>query len=75
MYHLRIEGYWNHVTRIKVIVNPILRKIQFFTNRPYVIASNTEFNEHKKPKFLGYIFCRVRYYTEQEWNKKYAKES
>lgn len=48
--------YTNHRTKVKCIINPILRKIQFFTNKPYVIASVTDHGY-----FLYYKIMRVLY--------------
>lgn len=52
------NGCWKHKHPIKLIINPILRKLQFFTNRPYVITSL--FNENRT-KFIRFGFSRVRY--------------
>lgn len=54
------DGQWMHKSPVKLIVNPILRKLQFFTDRPYVIASETEF-VNSIPYFVKYKFCRVPY--------------
>jgi len=48
--------YTMHRTKVKRIINPILRKIQFFTNKPYVIASVTDHGY-----FLYYKIMRVLY--------------
>lgn len=61
MFHKRVNGNWNHVTTLKCIVNPILRKIQFFTNKPFVIASICEFKKDSAPEFKKYTFTRVEY--------------
>ena len=50
--------YTVHSTWLKRIVNPILRKIQYRTNTPYVIAS--EFDSSKNT-FIRYIIRRVSY--------------
>lgn len=50
--------YTVHSTRLKRIVNPILRKIQYRTNTPYVIAS--EFDSSKNT-FIRYTIRRVSY--------------
>lgn len=42
-------------TKIKCIINPILRSIQFCSKKPFVIYSN--FNSGKK--FTGYGFGRI----------------
>jgi hypothetical protein len=57
-YYMKADGYWNHRSPIKLIINPILRKLQWFTQRPYVIASETKFVDGK-PEFIAYKFCRV----------------
>lgn len=57
----RHNGSWNHCTRIKCICNPILRKIQFFTNKPFVIASICDINGDQVPVFKYYVFTRVEY--------------
>ena len=51
-----IEGYKVHRTTLKCIINHILRTIQFYTMKPFVIAS--EFNDGK---FIRYKICRVEY--------------
>lgn len=59
-YYVKAEGYWMHRPRIKCIINPILRKLQFWTRKPYVIASITEFKDGV-PYFVRYSFTRVAY--------------
>ena len=59
-YYQSIGGVWIHKAPIKVLLNPLLRKIQFWRNDPYVIASVTEFID-KQPKFIKFTFCRVQY--------------
>jgi hypothetical protein len=44
-----------HKTKLKCIVNPILRKLQWFTDSPYVIVS--KFNNDN---FIGYAIRRVK---------------
>lgn len=51
-----------HKTRLKLIINPLLRKIQYWTDKPYVIASS--FNDKKE--FVTYIVHRVQYYKYEE---------
>lgn len=53
------DNCWKHKHPIKMIINPILRKVQWFTNKPFVIAS--KFN-NEKTVFEGFVFMRVRYY-------------
>jgi hypothetical protein len=43
-----------HSTRLKRIVNPVLRKLQFWTDKPFVIYSTFE-----NDKFIRYGFGRV----------------
>lgn len=50
-----------HKTWFKCFFNPILRRIQFWTDRPYVIYSNVSFDEVGGIKVLGYGFGRVKY--------------
>jgi len=53
--------YKQHKTKLKCFVNPILRKIQFFTDRPWVIAS--QFLIIDSDYYLvGYSFERVLYH-------------
>lgn len=59
-YYILTPNGWIHSTPLKRVINPILRTIQFYTNKPYVIASMTEF-ENDIPKFGGYVFKRVWY--------------
>lgn len=58
--YVKIEGNWCHRTWLKCIVNPILRFIQFWTDKPYVISSITEFKDGL-PYFQHYSFQRVKY--------------
>lgn len=44
---------WMHKSPLKLVLNPILRKIQWFTDRPYVIVSQTEFIGFRERKPLG----------------------
>lgn len=59
-YYFYIDKYkkWVHRPPLKVLINPILRFVQFWTKKPYVIASITEFIDDK-PHFLGYDLCRI----------------
>ncbi len=50
------EAHKIHRTKLKLTINPILRKIQFWTNEPYVIAS--KFNNGE---FVSYTIQRVKY--------------
>lgn len=60
-YYVYNEQYdcWMHRTPLKLIVNPILRFIQFWTDKPFVIYSETEFID-KKPHFLSYGFGKIK---------------
>lgn len=49
---------WIHRTRLKLIVNPILRKLQFFTKKPWVIASIVDMKDGV-PKFIKYSLYRT----------------
>lgn len=51
---------WMHRTPLKCFVNPILRAIQFWTDKPYVIYSNCEKIEEKW-HFKKYGFGRIKY--------------
>jgi hypothetical protein len=55
----------NHKSSIKLFVNPILRKIQFWTMEPFVISSMANvvqtFPNYILFEFLGYKIQRVRY--------------
>ena len=51
---------WRHRSPIKLIVNPILRKLQFWTDKPLVICTYTEFI-NDRPHFLSYGFKRIKY--------------
>jgi hypothetical protein len=55
------DGGWIHSTPLKRTVNPLLRYIQFWTNRPLVIASHVDFDEKNTPNFKKYILRRVKY--------------
>ena len=55
------KQYAQHRTRIKLIINPILRFIQFYTDSPYVISSIFEIigNEYF---FVKYSIKKVKYH-------------
>jgi len=61
-------GFKVHRSTLKLTVNPILRKLQFFTNKPFVIASKFE-----NGLFVKYKFMRVRYFKNNEERVKYLK--
>lgn len=50
----------NHRTPLKLIVNPILRFFQFYTEKPYVIVSFIEFDSYGNGNFIRYGFKRVK---------------
>ena len=45
-YYLLDGDNWSHRTPLKLLVNPVLRRIQFFTERPYVIAEKFSTQVH-----------------------------
>lgn len=51
----------NHKTLLKCTVNPILRCLQFWTWKPYVIYSRFDI---EREKFLGYGFGRITYFLK-----------
>lgn len=51
---------WMHRTPLKCIINPILRFIQFYTNKPFVIYSECE-EVDGKWHFIKYGFGRIEY--------------
>lgn len=59
-YFIKNKNSWIHVTPLKKIINPILRKIQFWTNSPVVIASECDMR-NDVPIFKYYKLCRVKY--------------
>lgn len=60
-YYIQLsEKHWIHPTPIKKLINPILRKIQWYTNKPFVIASKTKW-KNNKPFFIKYSFQRAMY--------------
>jgi hypothetical protein len=59
-YYTKIDGHWVHRSPIKLLANPLLRKLQFFTDKPFVIASETEFVD-TVPQFIKYKMVRVPY--------------
>ena len=58
--------YKIHKTKLTNFVNPVLRRIQFWTNKPYVISSN--FSEDYNV-FLGYGFNRMETIKKVDDNK------
>ena len=62
-------GCWMHKSPVKLLLNPILRKIQLWTKEPLVICSKTDFDENGAPHFRGYGLIRTRVMTAQEYNE------
>lgn len=61
-YFVYNEEYdcWMHRTPLKCVINPILRFIQFWTNKPFVIYSECEKIDGKQ-HFIKYGFGRIEY--------------
>lgn len=58
-YYQKLEdGNYIHKAPMKVVLNPCLRFLQFYSDKPYVIATMTEF-KHGKPGFVEYKIKRV----------------
>lgn len=57
--YIKVGEHWCHRTTLKCIINPVLRALQFWNRRPYVIASITEFKDDGLPYFNHYAFQRV----------------
>lgn len=51
-----------HKTNLKCFMNPLLRTIQYWTDKPYVIASLFDDNR----EFVTYKIARVQYYKYEE---------
>lgn len=51
---------WMHKTPLKIILNPILRLIQFWTDEPFVVYSECE-KQNGTWHFLRYGFGKVKY--------------
>ena len=49
------DGYMCHRPWFKVVFNPVLRLVQFWTNRPFVLVSRVE-----KMKVIGYALKRMK---------------
>ncbi len=58
-YFFTVNGKLIHKSPIKVWLNPILRRIQFYTNKPYVITSITEWKQDGTPTFVKYAIRQV----------------
>jgi len=61
---------WIHRTPLKCILNPILRKVQFWTDHPYVIYSDVEI-EDNVPHFLGYGIGKIKIISNYTGPKKW----
>lgn len=59
-YFIYKNGCWMHRTYLKRFINPLLRFIQFYTDKPYVIYSICEKN-NEKWHFIKYGFGRIKY--------------
>lgn len=62
-YVVKENGHWMHKHPIKLLLNPLLRKIQFYTDNPYVIASRLSSD---LSKFQGFEIKRVKYYNKSQ---------
>ena len=48
----------SHRPPVKLVVNPVLRRAQFWMKHPWVIASITDIDDDGKAHFGGYVFKR-----------------
>jgi len=64
-YYVNEDGHWMHKSPIKLWLNPKLRKLQWWDDRPWVIASKTEWIDGV-PHFKGYSFQKVQYRNFKE---------
>lgn len=63
-----IDGRWYHGPWWKRAINPVLRLIQFWTDRPYVIYSEcSHYAGPERPRLLRYGFGRVRRLSSFEY--------
>lgn len=62
-FYIFEKGCWMHKTKLKLFLNPILRKLQFWTDTPFVIYSDTTF-KNGKPYFNKYGFGKVKYFDK-----------
>lgn len=80
-YYIFEDGIWTHKTPLKLFLNPILRKLQFWTKEPYVIASLTDWEEDAGevhdwiPVFIRYEFIPVRYFKNAKEREEYIEKS
>lgn len=61
-----IDGNWYHGPWWKRVVNPILRTLQFWTDRPYVVYSQCDVRT-TPPTFLRYGFGRIRQFKRMRY--------
>jgi hypothetical protein len=61
VWYLRPDGQWSHRPLLKVLVNTVLRWLQPWTVRKWVIFTRCEDTERsdQPPRVLGYGFGRV----------------
>lgn len=57
-YFIKEDGQLFHIPKIKLVINPFLRLFQFYTKKPFVIASITDVT-NEKPIFIEFKFVRV----------------
>ena len=57
----RSNGKWSHCTPLKLVLNPLLRALQFYTNCPYVITSKAEMVPNSHPRSKSYTLIKVMY--------------
>ena len=58
-----------HRSPLKRIINPILRKMQFWSKDKWFIGSKSEFDENGIPHFKGYGMVKTRIMTIDEYNE------
>lgn len=60
-WHLRPDGQWSHRPWPKVLINTVLRWLQPWVSRKFVVYTRCEATERadQPPKVLGYGFGRV----------------
>jgi hypothetical protein len=57
------DGTYGHRHPIKVIINPILRWLQFFSDSPWVIQSKFEIEAGIPKRFIKFCFKKAKYKT------------
>lgn len=51
---------WCHRPLWKLLIDRILMRLQFWSDKPWLVASKFEVGEDGKPvRFLGYVFQRI----------------